>query len=120
MNKKLPDGTLISVGGTSYDDFYINLLAALGDKDAAEDVMYELRAAFVPTAAGPGLATAEANVTRAFPGVERAESADTPPVCSHGMARVYKNGTSQASGKPWKAWMCVLPKGQSCEPVWIR
>ncbi len=82
----------------------------------------------IPTSAG-SIVEATVNVARAFPDatpVHRqsntapaAPSGDTPPVCDHGMARGYKEGTS-AAGKAWKAWMCPMPKGQSCSPTWIR
>jgi hypothetical protein len=129
INKKLADGTLISVGGTSYDDFYQNILGVLNDSHAAAAVLEEVSQALVSPAA-TGFAEAGANVARSFPQATPATpspvrivpdepAGDTPPVCAHGMARTYKSGTS-AGGKAWKAWMCVLPKGQSCEPTWIR
>lgn len=40
------------------------------------------------------------------------------PACAHG-SRIWKEGTS-SSGKPWKAWMCIAPKGSSCDPQWVR
>ena len=38
--------------------------------------------------------------------------------CKHG-ERVYKSGTSKASGKPWAHWACVERiKTEQCEPLW--
>lgn len=40
-------------------------------------------------------------------------------MCTHNVPRVFKNGTSKGTGKPWSAWMCgASVKG--CEPVWNR
>lgn len=40
-----------------------------------------------------------------------------PPSCQHG-PRVAKSG--QSAKGPWKAWMCTMPKGQSCQPQWLN
>lgn len=37
-------------------------------------------------------------------------------VCPHG-AMVLKSGTGK-TGKPWTAYMCQAPKGQTCNPIW--
>jgi len=38
--------------------------------------------------------------------------------CKHG-ERVYKSGTSKASGKPWAHWACIERiKTEQCEPLW--
>ncbi len=121
VNKKLPDGTLISVGGTSYDDLYQNLLAIYnGNEEPVNDILKEFRQVLIPTSAG-SIADATANVARAFPQATPAPSTGgtTPQNCDHGMARVPKSGTS-ATGKAWSALMCPMPKGQSCQPVWVR
>ncbi len=38
-------------------------------------------------------------------------------VCPHG-AMVLKSGTGK-NGKPWTAYMCRAPKGQTCSPIWL-
>lgn len=38
--------------------------------------------------------------------------------CKHG-ERVYKSGTSKATGKPWAHWACIEKlKSEQCEPLW--
>lgn len=41
------------------------------------------------------------------------------PSCVHG-PRVYREGTSKASGKPYKMWACPLRQGDpgKCDPQW--
>lgn len=43
------------------------------------------------------------------------------PTCKHG-AMTFKEGVSQKTGKPWKAWMCPSPKGtpDQCPADFIR
>lgn len=125
VNKKLNDGTLISVGGTSYDDFFANLVAAVG-VEVAEDVSNEIRAALTPTAApSAGVAQVLSQATNviaaAFPqagNVQNTSGApgDTPPLCDHGLARKYITG--EKNGKAWAGWFCPQPKGQTCPVQW--
>lgn len=38
--------------------------------------------------------------------------------CSHGL-RVYKEGVSKATNKPWAMWSCIeKSKANQCEPIW--
>lgn len=74
---------------------------------------------------GPPVTTAEAAVTRAFPGSQQVTStapqqaAGDAPQCPHG-ERVFRSGNG-ARG-PWSAWMCPAPKGTpgQCQPQWIK
>lgn len=45
----------------------------------------------------------------------------TAPTCKHG-AMTYREGMSQKTGKPWRAWMCPAPKGtpDQCPADFLR
>lgn len=128
INKKWPDGTLISIGGTDADDFLTNVKALLGEDTA---VLAEFERAFTAAAANV-IAEAENVVRGAFPDAapppptqaSRRPAGPPPgqnaPVCEHGYAREYKQGTNGA-GKAWKAWMCPLRRDEgACAPQWVR
>jgi hypothetical protein len=145
INKKLTDGTLLSIGGTNADDFLINAKALLGGES---DVLAAFEQAF-----GASFSQATANVTNAFPEAQfqappqpqqhekafrdgggvfapPAAPAAAPrqgpppgtsaPTCDHGQPREWKTGTSKA-GKAYKGWFCQNPnRDAQCAPQWVR
>ena len=53
------------------------------------------------------------------PKAPQATGSSTPP-CKHG-TRVFKNGTSKKTGKPWKGWMCPIEnRDEQCEPIFFN
>ena len=70
--------------------------------------------------AQPGSAQVQQPAPQGPPQQQAAQpAANEAPICPHG-PMLFKSGVSKGSGKQWKAWMCTAPKGQSCEPQWIR
>jgi hypothetical protein len=45
-------------------------------------------------------------------------SGTAAPTCKHG-ARIWRNGTSKSTGKPYAFWACPTPQGtpDQCKPV---
>ena len=69
-----------------------------------------------PAAAALSPAAAEPEEFPPFPGTVPAPRGSDGPACAHG-GMVWKTGTSDKTGKPWKGWFCSL-KGSDCKPVW--
>lgn len=121
VNKKLPDGTLISIGGTDAQDLEANLQALL--PDSWREVLDQVQAAFNGQPAAPAqdqFAQAQANVQAAFPQAAPAPAAPPgAPVCDHGRPREYKQG--EKNGRAWKAWFCTHPdRNAQCPAKWVR
>ena len=81
VNKKLQDGTLISIGGTSAEDLVRNLAFLLGEEES-DDIVAEIKRAFTPTAAGTAPAQQQVqqavqNVQAAFPQAQQVETCPT-------------------------------------------
>lgn len=102
---KTPGGTLHSVGGVSYDDYFANLTALFdGNVEDAFDVLDEFRSVLRPAAAGAAPAQQQDHQPR--------EGAGSPPggakMCpSHGQAAVHRAGVSKA-GKDYAFWKCPV------------
>lgn len=131
ISKRLPDGTIVVVGGQNPTEFANNLTGVIGEegRDAVRALFYNL-------IDDGGITKATATVETAFP--EAAPAAPTPapvsppprrsapaappgnpPVCDHGYAREYKTGTG-ARG-PWAAWFCSLKREEgACAPQWLN
>jgi hypothetical protein len=121
VNKKLPDGTLISIGGKDATDMLTNLELLLPD-EASEAIKAEIVSAFTPASAGGPVAT----VKQAFPEAEEVPPWERPevpkpqgPTCEHGN-RVYKEGVS-AKGNPYKLWACPSQnRNNQCPAKWVK
>lgn len=129
-NVKMADGTLVSVGGVGFDDFYANLLALMGEAQDADDVIAQMRQAVTPTAAGsrpaPG---ANQYATNLPPVVDTQQAAANltaggvvAPTCQHGVKVRRSGGGGDTGKKAWAAWMCPSEKGtpDQCPAEWIR
>lgn len=99
VNKKLQDGTLISIGGTSAEDLVRNLAFLLGD-DEANEIVAEIKRAFTPTAAGSAPAPQQ-QVQQAVQTVQNAFPQAQPVAAQQGGAQVE---TCPSHGQPvvWK------------------
>jgi hypothetical protein len=135
VNSKLPDGTLVQLGGIGWDDFYANTLgAAQGDVAAAEVILDKVRAAVGLPTDGQAVAVVQQNLsaqhipaghytTTPEPAQQQAASGTpaglTAPYCQHGQ-REYKAGTSKA-GKAYKMWSCPSSdRASHCAREWLR
>lgn len=114
---KSQSGTLHSLGGSGFDDYYGNLIALFsGDPEAADAVIEEFKSVLTPVAS---FAAASAAINHGFPGStaqnEPRQGAGAPPgaatVCpTHGQPAVWREGgVSQSSGKPYQGfWKCPV------------
>lgn len=120
VSKKLADGTLIALGGTSAEDFLNNAAVLLGD-DGVADLQAEIKQAFVPASAG-ATAQQQSNVVAGNFGGQQAAQQQTQqtqqadagggavPLCPNHQqpGRFVSAGTTQA-GKPYAAfWACAV------------
>ena len=122
VNAKTAGGTLVSVGGVGYDDFYSNLVALVGEADAA-DVVAAMAATVTPPSANGSAPAGPAAVAAAFPQaapVQPAAPAAAAPSCHHGV-KVFRTGTGK-NNKPWSAYFCPSPKGtpDQCPAEFVR
>ena len=126
-NKKLADGTLISIGGVGAEDFLNNLSILVGD-DGVADIQAEIKRAFTPTGAGAPAPRStvteqqgEANVRAAFPNSTDVELCPTHKEPTKVVQK--KDGTGSFTkcvvndtiisnwGKPGLKDYCPKPKG---------
>lgn len=114
INFKLNDGTLINVYADNGADLETQLTAL---QDVTALITTTAQALVGVEAISQG-----ARVVSIAPAAQtqnrQAPLAAEGPICKHG-AMIHKSGTAK-NGKPWKAWMCTAPKGQSCDPIWDR
>ena len=115
VNFKTNAGTLINV----YGETVLDAISTMNEMAAAIDLIRKIEATLNGATAPAPVAVAPAAVQ---PTSETAAPAAAPAghVCRHG-AMVYKTGTSQKTGREWKAWMCPSPnRADQCEPEFIR
>lgn len=135
VNVKSPGGTLINIYAASEAELSYHL-------EAVERLVPQIAAlegVIVGTSAAASVAAPPSQQPAAVPSQQPAAAApweqqrqqpqhqpqhqpqqgqSATPQCQHG-ARQFKQGTSR-DGRPWRAWMCPAPKGQSCPPEWVR
>lgn len=131
------NGDLFTVRGDNADEFAEHLRAAVtGNLVTYVEALQEVAR---NAAANPPLPAA---VVQAFPGAQiisdtnqyqpapQAQPAPTPqqaqvqaaaqgaaPACEHG-ARVWREGVSKSSGKPYRGWFCPsMDRGNQCKPM---
>lgn len=116
INFKLMDGTLINVYADGGADLETQL-TSLQDVTALITTTAQALAGVEAISQGAQVVSSSTNPANVAPNRQAPLKAEGP-ICKHG-AMTYKSGTAK-NGKPWKAWMCVAPKGQTCDPIWDR
>lgn len=114
VNYKLNDGTMINIYAQNQAELEAQLTTV---QDVAA-----LISSTGQVLAGVGAVAKLAEPVWAATGTTNTTTvANTSPTCKHGQM-VYKEGVSQKTGKPWKAWMCPAPKGtpDQCPADFIR
>ncbi len=112
INYKLNDGTLINLYAATVTELESGLA------DLSMNAM-NIRATGLELSGGSAPAPTVAAIADAFNATPVAAPAGNN-ACRHG-AMSYREGVN-ASGKPWKGYMCPAPKGATdkCEPIWVR
>lgn len=130
VSYKTPAGDMINVRAHTADELSV-LLEGIGDYSAQVASVQRLivgayNAAPLGTAgstAGTTPSQFSAPIQQAAASVGAPPSAVTPagtasPTCIHG-ARIFRQGVSKTSGKPYAFWACPTPQGtpDQCKPV---
>jgi hypothetical protein len=138
ISGKANDGTIFVVGGDNYDDFFVNLSAAIGDISVAQQVVNEAVRILIPTSVGssaPSFEQAQQNVQNSFaqqppqnvvqgnfqqqpqyqqqsrPAPAGPPPGAAAPACpNHGQpAKWVPPGVAKATGKPYQGfWSCAV------------
>lgn len=129
---KSPNGDLINVRANTADELSV-LLEGIGDYSTQISAVSK-KIAGAYTVAPLSTPSSTANTTQ--PGFLTQTQADSPfggapmqtpppasaqpttPTCVHG-ARIFRQGTSKTTGKPYAFWACPTPQGtpDQCKPV---
>lgn len=121
LNVKLPNGTLIQVGGVGADDFLANL-STFVPTDVADHIVKEIASAVTPISTpAPDTRNGQTGVGyQQEQAAAQGQPGPTPPNCDHGWARKWVEGTSKKNNRPYKMWACTADRDQQCEPVWVK
>ena len=119
VSYKTPSGDMINVRANTADELsvllegvgdYSTQVAATQQKIVGAYNLNPLSTSSSTTGTRPSSYSAPTPVSAA--------SGTAAPVCKHG-ARIWREGISKASGKPYAFWACPSPQGTSdqCKPV---
>ena len=119
VSYKTPSGDMINVRANTADELSVLLegvgdyspqIAATQQKVVGAYNLNPLSTSSSTTSTKPSSYSAPTPVSAA--------SGTAAPVCKHG-ARIWREGISKASGKPYAFWACPSPQGTSdqCKPV---
>lgn len=129
---KSPNGDLINVRANTADELSV-LLEGIGDYSTQISAVSKKIAGAYTVAP---LSTPNSTASTTQPGFLTQTQADNPfggapmqtpppasaqpttPTCVHG-ARIFRQGTSKTTGKPYAFWACPTPQGtpDQCKPV---
>ena len=129
---KSPNGDLINVRANTADELSV-LLEGIGDYSTQISAVSKKIAGAYTVAP---LSTPSSTTNTTQPGFLTQTQADNPfggapmqtpppasaqpttPTCVHG-ARIFRQGTSKTTGKPYAFWACPTPQGtpDQCKPV---
>ena len=129
---KSPNGDLINVRANTADELSV-LLEGIGDYSTQISAVSKKIAGAYTVAP---LSTPSSTASTTQPGFLTQTQADNPfggapvqtpppasaqpttPTCVHG-ARIFRQGTSKTTGKPYAFWACPTPQGtpDQCKPV---
>jgi hypothetical protein len=130
VSYKTPAGDMINVRANTADELSV-LLEGVGDYSHQVAAVQRLIAgAYTVAPLGTTSSTQNTAPSTSFaptqgqmPTIAQPPSAITPsgtasPTCIHG-ARIFRQGVSKTSGKPYAFWACPTPQGtpDQCKPV---
>lgn len=127
----VPNGPMINVRANTGDELSV-LLEGIGDYSVQiASVQALIKAAFVALPLATTASTVDTppwesfGATQAAPAFAGAPAATPPaqsglpttPTCHHG-ARIFRQGVSKSTGKPYAFWACPTPQGtpDQCKP----
>ena len=119
VSYKTPSGDMINVRANTADELSV-LLEGIGDY--SPQIAATQQKIVGSYALNPSLTTSSTTSTKpskySAPTPVSVASGTAAPVCKHG-ARIWREGISKASGKPYAFWACPSPQGtpDQCKPV---
>jgi hypothetical protein len=119
VSYKTPSGDMINVRANTADELSV-LLEGVGDY--SPQIAATQQKIVGSYALNPSSTSSSTTSTRpssySAPTPVSAASGTASPVCKHG-ARIWREGISKASGKPYAFWSCPSPQGtpDQCKPV---
>jgi len=119
VSYKTPSGDMINVRANTADELSV-LLEGVGDY--SPQIAATQQKIVGSYALNPSLTSSSTTSTRpstySAPTPVSPASGTAAPVCKHG-ARIWREGISKASGKPYAFWACPSPQGtpDQCKPV---
>ena len=119
VSYKTPSGDMINVRANTADELSV-LLEGVGDY--SPQIAATQQKIVGSYALNPSLTSSSTTSTRpstySAPTPVSLASGTAAPVCKHG-ARIWREGISKASGKPYAFWACPSPQGtpDQCKPV---
>ena len=119
VSYKTPSGDMINIRANTADELSV-LLEGIGDYSTQivatqQKVVGAYNLAPLSTASST---TSTAPLQSSPPTPVSQVAGTASPVCKHG-ARIWREGVSKASGKPYAFWACPSPQGtpDQCKPV---
>lgn len=120
---KAPSGDLINIRANTADELSV-LLEGISDfspQIAATSRMIGANFAAAPLVTSPstqGTGLGASSSTSQAAGVSATAGGMSTPTCVHG-ARIFRQGVSKTTGKPYAFWACPTPQGTAdqCKPV---
>jgi len=119
VSYKTPSGDMINVRANTADELSV-LLEGVGDY--SPQIAATQQKIVGSYALNPSLTSSSTTSTRpstySAPTPVSPASGTAAPVCKHG-PRIWREGISKASGKPYAFWACPSPQGtpDQCKPV---
>ena len=123
VSPKLADGTLINLRAETPEEAEKVLAWATANASLVTDTVKAFVGTAVVTQSFPGAQVVEQNGPSWSQNGSQQQAAPAAPPggehrCIHG-PREYKDFTSKA-GKHIKMWSCTAPRGQQCDPEWVK
>ena len=119
VSYKTPSGDMINIRANTPDELSV-LLEGIGDYStqiAATHSKIVQQYNLTPLSTSSGT-TSTAQVPSSAPTPISPTSGTAAPTCVHG-ARIFRQGISKTTGKPYAFWACPTPQGtpDQCKPV---
>jgi hypothetical protein len=119
VSYKTPTGDMINIRANTADELSV-LLEGIGDYSTQiSSVQQKVVGAYTLAPLSTTSSTIGTKPLASSPPTQVLPASGTAsPVCKHG-ARIWREGISKASGKPYAFWACPSPQGtpDQCKPV---
>ena len=119
VSYKTPTGDMINIRANTADELSV-LLEGVGDYSTQiSSVQQKIVGAYALSPLSTTTSTTGTKPLVSSPPTQVSQASGTAsPVCKHG-PRIWREGISKASGKPYAFWACPSPQGtvDQCKPV---